>query len=318
MFGRNVTVVVTGAAGFIGSHLAQRLLRQGATVLGIDCLTSYYDPARKRRNLETLASYPLFTFLQRDLCELTAEDLPCGPLLISHQAGQPGVRTSWGTEFAEYLARNVEATQQLLEVIRRCNVERLVFASSSSVYGNSETLPTHENLVPRPISPYGVTKLAAEHLCFAYGYAYSIPVTALRYFTVYGPGQRPDMGFSRFIKSYLEHEPIMLYGDGQQTRDFTYVDDIVHANLLALTTNVSGLFNIGGGSRVSVADVLDVLDQIFGYQVKRTHQEQQAGDVRHTAADITAAQQHLGYGPRVSIAEGLERQVAWTRQFSFL
>jgi nucleoside-diphosphate-sugar epimerase len=244
-----------------------------------------------------------------------------GPLVaaadfIFHQAGQPGVRASWGKEFDVYLECNVRATQRLLEAVRGSpRLRRLVFASSSSVYGQAQDLPLREDSLPQPFSPYGVTKLAAEHLCLLYHANYGVPTVALRYFTVYGPRQRPDMGFHRFIQAALQDRPIVVYGDGEQTRDFTYVADAVEANWLALSPAANGrVFNIGGGSRSSVNQVLATLEAILGRPIRREVRPPQPGDVRHTWADTTRARELLGFSPRVSLREGLARQVEWLRK----
>jgi UDP-glucose 4-epimerase len=235
---------------------------------------------------------------------------------IFHQAGQPGVRPSWGKDFDIYLDCNIRATQRLLETARTVGrVRRLVYASSSSVYGETRDLPLREDSPTRPYSPYGVTKLAAEHLCGLYHANYGLPTVALRYFTVYGPRQRPDMGFYKFIRAALEDRPIVVYGDGEQTRDFTFVTDAVDANCLAVAPGAAGqVFNIGGGSRVSVNQVLATLEDILGHPIRREHQAAQPGDVSHTWADTRRAQDTLGFAPKVSLQEGLAREVAWLKE----
>jgi nucleoside-diphosphate-sugar epimerase len=235
---------------------------------------------------------------------------------IFHQAGQPGVRLSWGKDFDVYLDGNIRATQRLLETARTVGrLQRLVYASSSSVYGETRDLPLREDSLTRPYSPYGVTKLAAEHLCSLYHANYGLPTVSLRYFTVYGPRQRPDMGFHKFIRAALEDQPIAVYGDGEQTRDFTFVTDAVEANWLATGPQAAGqVFNIGGGSRVSVNQVLAVLEDILGRPIRREHQPPQAGDVRHTWADTRRAKETLGFAPKVSLREGLAREVAWLKE----
>src|SRR5262245_64919423 len=221
--------LVTGVAGFIGSHLAERLLRDGVRVTGVDCFTDYYDPAIKRRNLERARSHPEFALVELDLGEADLAALP-DVQVVYHQAAQPGVRASWGADFAIYTHHNVLATQRLLERYRGSSLERFVYASSSSVYGDAERYPTDEGLLPRPLSPYGVTKLAGEHLALLYARNFGMPVVALRYFTVYGPRQRPDMAFHRFCRALLTGQAITVYGDGRQSRDFTFVADAVEAN----------------------------------------------------------------------------------------
>ncbi len=307
------TSLVTGAAGFIGSHLCERLLREGHRVVGVDAFTGYYPRAVKEGNLAGLRTHPEFRFFEMDLARADLVPVAAEVDFIFHQAGQPGVRASWGKEFNLYLDHNIRATQQLLETVKgSTRLQRLVFASSSSIYGQTDDLPLREESMPRPYSPYGVTKLAAEHLCRLYHTNHGVPTVVLRYFTVYGPRQRPDMGFHKFIQAALEDRSILVYGDGEQTRDFTYVADAVEANWLALQPRVVGqVFNIGGGSRCSVSQVLVVLEEIFGRPVRREYGPPQPGDVRHTWADTTRAREVLGFSPRVSLREGLARQVEW-------
>jgi UDP-glucose 4-epimerase len=312
------TSLVTGVAGFIGSHLAERLLRQGHRVVGVDAFSDYYPRSVKMVNLGHLLSHSEFRFLEMDLARADLGPLVAEADFIFHQAGQPGVRASWGKDFEVYLECNVRATQRLLEAVRGSSrLRRLVFASSSSVYGQSRDLPLREDSVPQPFSPYGVTKLAAEHLCLLYHANYGVPTAALRYFTVYGPRQRPDMGFHKFIQAALQDRPIVVFGDGEQTRDFTYVADAVEANWLALAPDAVGqVFNIGGGSRSSVNQVLGTLEEILGRPIRREQRPPQPGDVRHTWADTTRAREVLGFSPRVSLRDGLARQVEWLRKES--
>lgn len=308
--------LVTGAAGFIGSHLCERLLDEGHEVLGLDAFSDFYPRAYKEANLAGLRSRQGFRFLETDLLQADLGALLDGIDFIFHQAGQPGVRGSWGTRFEEYLRNNILATQRLLEAAKGHvgTVRRVVYASSSSVYGAVPTLPLTEDAVPRPFSPYGVTKLAAEQLCLLYHLNYGLPVVALRYFTVYGPRQRPDMAFARFIRAILSGEEVVIYGDGEQTRDFTYVADGVEANLLAVKPEAVGrTFNIGGGARITLNDVLSLLERLLGRKACRRHIQAQEGDVRHTFADVTSANRLLGYQPRVTLQEGLTRQIEWVR-----
>ncbi|MBI4735582.1 MAG: NAD-dependent epimerase/dehydratase family protein [candidate division NC10 bacterium] len=307
--------LVTGAAGFIGSHLCERLLQAGHRVVGLDAFTDYYPRAVKEANLGTLRTRPDFRFLEVDLARADLAPVVAEADFIFHQAGQPGVRASWGREFDVYVEHNIRATQRLLEAARgSARLQRLVFASSSSVYGETSDLPLREHSPTRPFSPYGVTKLAAEHLCSLYHANYGLPTVALRYFTVYGPRQRPDMAFHKFIRAALQDRPIVLYGDGEQTRDFTYVGDAVEANWLALAPRAVGqVFNIGGGSRCSVIQVLASLEEILGRPIRRDQRPTPPGDVRHTWADTTRAREVLGFSPRASLQEGLARQVAWLR-----
>ncbi len=299
--------LVTGAAGFVGSHLSRRLLALGCRVTGIDCFTDYYDQKLKENNTAPLLEEPGFALLKRDLAEIEdgwVKDVD----LVFHQSAQAGVRASWGEEFAHYTRHNVLATQRLLEWARRKKPERIVYASSSSVYGDTGKLPMHEEDLPRPMSPYGVTKLAAEHLCNLYYQNFAVPAVSLRYFTVYGPGQRPDMAFHRFIKAAIEGREVLVYGTGEQTRDFTYVDDIVEANLQAAASeNAAGrVYNIGGGSRISVNGVLAILEKLAGKPLRVKYAPIQAGDPPHTFADTTRAEEELGFSPATGLEEGLK------------
>jgi nucleoside-diphosphate-sugar epimerase len=309
------TSLVTGAAGFIGSHLSERLLAAGHAVIGLDTFTDYYPRAVKEANAASLRDHPRFRCLEVDLARDDLAGVLAEADYIFHQAGQPGVRPSWGKDFAVYVDCNIRATQRLLEATRGLSrLKQLVFASSSSVYGQSADLPLREESLTRPFSPYGVTKLAAEHLCGLYHANYGVPTVALRYFTVYGPRQRPDMGFHLFIQAALHDRAVAIYGDGDQTRDFTYVADAVEANWLALAPAATGqVFNVGGGSRCSVNQVLATLEEILGRPIRRDYRASQPGDVRHTWADTRRAAEVLGFSPRVSLREGLARQVDWLR-----
>jgi UDP-glucose 4-epimerase len=305
-------VVVTGAAGFIGSHLCEALVELGHEVIGVDAFTDYYDPAVKRANVAGLVRAKNFRLLELDLGADDLDALPRDARWVFHSAAQPGVRASWGAEFAHYAHHNVLATQRLLERYRGSDAERVVVASSSSVYGDAERMPTTETDLPRPYSPYGVTKLAAEHLTLLYGRNFGLPVVALRYFTVYGPRQRPDMGFHRFVTALLDGRPLPLYGDGGQTRDFTFVEDAVAANLAAAEKG-NGVYNVGGGSRVSVLRVFEILGALAGRAPEIDRQPAQPGDPRDTGADIARAKADLAWSPRVALEEGLARQWAWQK-----
>lgn len=307
--------MVTGCAGFIGSHLCEELLREGEEVIGIDSLTDYYDPGIKRLNLQNLSRYNNFTGVEEDLLETGLDVWLRRVDCVFHAAAQPGVRKSWGEEFHIYVRQNILATQRLLECVKNSGREiKVVFSSSSSIYGNTDQLPMTESAVPHPFSPYGVTKLASEHLGLAYHANYGIPVVALRYFTVYGPRQRPDMAFHIFCRSILENTPILILGDGAQTRDFTFVSDIVAANRAAARRPVAGeIFNIGGGSRISLRDAVTLLQEIAGQSVPVIHQPSAKGDVRDTWADTEKARRWLDFRPAVPLREGLERQFAWHR-----
>ena len=307
-------VVVTGVAGFIGSQLAGALLDLGHEVVGIDAFTASYSPAAKRANVAELLERPGFRLVEGDLAEAPLDALLEGSAAVFHEAAQAGVRSSWGPEFATYVRDNVVATQRLLEACVRTGVPRLVAASSSSVYGDAPTYPTTEESRTRPVSPYGVTKLAAEHLCLAYAQpgVSDLTVAALRYFTVYGPRQRPDMAFRQFLEAAYTRQPITVYGDGEQTRDFTFVTDAVRANLLAMTAPVQAeAINVGGGRRVTVNEVLDLIGRITGQRLRIVRMASRAGDARHTGADGTRAEALLSYRPQVDLLTGLSAEAAW-------
>jgi len=305
--------LVTGAAGFIGSTLSERLLADGVQVTGVDCFTDYYDPALKRRNLEAASRHPAFRLLELDL---GAADLAALPEVdvVFHQAAQAGVRASWGREFATYVHHNVLATQRLLERYRDTKLERFVYASSSSVYGDAERYPTDEALLPKPFSPYGVTKLAGEHLVLLYGRNFGLHVSSLRYFTVYGPRQRPDMAFHRFCRALLRGEEIVVYGDGKQSRDFTFIDDAIEANVRAWKRSApQGVYNIGGGSQVEVLEAITILEGALGAKAKLRFEPRPPGDPLRTRADAARMRADLGYEVRTGIADGLAAEAAWAR-----
>jgi UDP-glucose 4-epimerase len=308
--------VVTGVAGFIGSHLAEALVERGHEVVGIDCFTPTYPPAAKRQNLGRLLDHPAFRLVEGDLVSLALDAWLEEADVVFHQAAQPGVRASWGRDFATYVHHNILATQCLLEACARTGVPRLVAASSSSVYGDAPAYPTTEESITRPVSPYGVTKLASEHLCLAYARpgVSQLSVATLRYFTVYGPRQRPDMAFRRFLDAAFAGTPITVYGDGEQTRDFTHVRDAVRANLLAMTAPIAAeAINVGGDRRVTLNETLDLIGRCTGRRLRIERAPAQAGDARHTGADGTRAEALLGYRPEVSLEEGLADQAAWVR-----
>lgn len=305
-----MSVLITGVAGFVGSALARRLLSDGQQVVGVDCLTDYYDPRLKRDNLAAIPTDG-FRFVGEDLRTTDMDALLADVTVVYHEAGQPGVRKSWGEDFTTYVEANVLATQRLLEAARRApGLQRLVYASSSSVYGNALSYPTSEDDVPRPHSPYGVTKLAAEHLCTLYADNFGVPAVSLRYFTVYGPGQRPDMAFNRFIRATLAGRRIEVFGTGEQVRDFTFVDDIVEANLRAARQEMrpGSVFNVSGGTSISVNDALDVLSGIAGRPIEVDRKEALAGDVRQTGGSADRIRAELGWEPTVDIASGLRAQ----------
>jgi nucleoside-diphosphate-sugar epimerase len=301
---------VTGVAGFIGSHLAERLLADGHEVCGIDSFVDYYPRQIKENNLLELRSCKHFTFVEANLLTMNLY-----PYLnvdwIFHLAAQPGVRASWGEDFVRYTDYNIVVTQRLLELaIHMKDLKRFVYASSSSVYGNAHVLPLTESALPRPLSPYGVSKLAAEHLCKLYYENFKLPVVSLRYFTVYGPRQRPDMAFHAFCKAIIKGQPVHIYGDGEQTRDFTYVSDVVEATVLAATTERAAgkVMNIAGGTRASISQVIRLLQEMSGLAASVVVENKQHGDVRHTCAATTRAEQILGYRPGVFLREGLAKE----------
>ncbi len=307
--------LITGVAGFIGSHLAKRLLIEGHEVWGIDSLTDYYPRSLKERNLAGPRNWKRFAFIEKDLLELDLKPLLDGMDWVFHLAAQPGVRTSWGQGFGGYVHCNILATEHLLEALRETSgIQRVIYASSSSVYGQPKRLPMKENMVLQPESPYGATKLFAENLCKMYHCKHGVPVVMLRYFTVYGPHQRPDMVLQKWCKAIAEREPLLLYGDGSQARDFTFVSDVVEATLLATRSEaaVGEILNIGSGTQTTLRDVLDFLREVSNTPLDLTFERPHYGEVQTTLADISRAQRLLGYTPSVSLREGLARQFAST------
>lgn len=308
--------VVTGAAGFIGSTLSRRLLAEGWAVLGIDSFNPYYDIALKQSNVNSLCSSADFTFVEADLLTADLEPLLADADVVFHLAGQPGVRLSWAGGFSSYVDLNIVVTQRLLEAARAKDALRFVFASSSSVYGNVEQVPTREDRPPKPFSPYGVTKLAAEHLCAAYAQNFGLQVVVLRYFTVYGPRQRPDMAIHRLIEATLDRRPFTLFGDGSHVRDFTFVEDVVDATVRAGTTPraVGEVLNVAGGGSISMGELIDVVGEAVGVPVLLDRQTAQPGDVYATGGDIRRGEELLGWSPRVRVPDGVAAQVAWHRE----
>jgi UDP-glucose 4-epimerase len=304
--------LVTGAAGFIGSHLSAALLDSGAAVTGIDCFTDYYSRTLKEANLGPLRERPGFTFREAALQDVDLKELLTGVTHVFHLAGQAGVRKSWGADFDVYIRDNIRATQRLLEAVARMPIQKYVYSSSSSVYGNNVPLPMREDTYLQPLSPYGVTKLAGEHLGNLYCANHGVQTVSLRYFTVYGPRQRPDMAFQRFLTAARDGTPITVYGDGEQTRDFTFVSDIVAANIAAARQGRAGsVYNIGGGSRVTLNHVLELIRTVTGKAVAVQREPEQKGDMRHTYADTSAARRDLDFSPRVTLENGLDQQYQW-------
>jgi nucleoside-diphosphate-sugar epimerase len=307
-----MNALITGVAGFVGSHLAERLLDRGARVSGVDCFTDYYARSIKESNLASLQGRAGFRFVESTIQDADLEGLLNGVTHVFHLAAQAGVRRSWGRDFQVYTVNNVAATQVLLEALVGRPIEKLVYASSSSVYGDTAPIPMREDTVPQPLSPYGVTKLAAEHLCHLYGANHGVPATSVRYFTVYGPRQRPDMAFNRFIRAALQGAPISVFGDGEQTRDFTFVGDAVAATIAAAELGAPGrAYNIGGGSRVSVNEVLQIVERIAGRPLDVRREAAQKGDMRDTYADTARARAELGFAPTTSLSDGLTAEYRW-------
>lgn len=311
--------LVTGGAGFIGSHLAESLLADGHSVRLVDCVTGYYDPKIKAANIDKIrghAGAEALEVMEVDLREADLGALLDGVDVVFHLAGQPGIRLSWGENFATYESLNVLATQRLLEASRHAGLRRFVFASSSSIYGDAARYPTVEADLPQPMSPYGVTKLAAEHLCGLYAANWGVPTVALRYFTVYGPRQRPDMAFSRMIHSALNDSPFPVYGTGEQIRDFTFVGDVVAANRAAAEAELAPgtVMNIAGGASLRLGDVIDLVGELVGRPVPLDRLAAQPGDVQRTGGSIERANELLGWSPQTDIRTGLAAQVAWHRE----
>jgi nucleoside-diphosphate-sugar epimerase len=312
-----VKALVTGAAGFIGSHLSGALLDRGAEVVGIDCFTDYYPRPMKEANLDANRSREGFAFIETSIQDADLPTLLEGVTHVFHLAAQAGVRKSWGRDFQVYTSHNVDATQRLLEACVNRPIHRFVYASSSSLYGDNVSIPMREDALPQPVSPYGVTKLAAEQLGYLYHVNHGVPSTALRYFTVYGPRQRPDMAFHRFIRASIDGAPITLYGDGEQTRDFTYVADAVAATIGAGDRGVPGrAYNVGGGSRVSMNQVIEIIGRIAGRPLEVRREAAQKGDMRDTYADTSLARADLGFAPSVSLEQGIEAEYRWLSSVS--
>jgi len=301
--------LVTGAAGFIGSHLCEALLRAGRSTVGVDCYTDYYDPARKRTNVETAVGMGLH-LVDADLTADRLDALVAGVDVVYHLAGQPGVRPSWGAAFELYASRNLLATQRLLEACAAASVGRFVFASSSSVYGHAAECRVGEDAPRRPVSPYGLTKAACEDLIDVYRRVNGLSAVSLRYFTVYGPRQRPEMAFASFIERIAAGRPITVYGDGGQTRDFTYVSDVVAATIAAAERGGRYCYNVSGGANASLLEAIAAIEHATGCCAVVEFAPVARGDARHTRADLTAAGRDLRYQPSVPLDLGVARQVA--------
>jgi UDP-glucuronate 4-epimerase len=305
--------LVTGVAGFIGSHLAQALLAEGHSVRGVDCFTPYYDPRAKRRNLDEVAGEPGFEFVEADLRVREPGGLLSGVDTVFHLAAQPGVRGSWAANFPEYAEHNLLATQRLLEGARNADVGRFVFGSSSSVYGDAPHYPTTEDVVPRPHSPYGATKAAAEHLCNMYADNWGIPTVSLRFFTVYGPRQRPEMAIHRLVEAGMSNQPFTLFGTGNQVRDFTFVDDAVRATIDAATADLppGTVLNVAGGSSTTMNDLVTLVGDVLGASVRVVRVMDQPGDVDREGGSTDRATTLLGWKPLIDLRQGVEQQARW-------
>jgi nucleoside-diphosphate-sugar epimerase len=306
--------LITGVAGFIGSHLAEKLLALGHELIGIDKFLDNYPRHFKEHNLVGCIDHPRFEFVEGDLLKTDLRELLRDVSYVFHLAAQPGVRSSWGSDFSAYSENNILATQMLLDACKGAKINKFVYASSSSVYGDTDDLPMREEGITRPVSPYGVSKLGAEHLCYLYWRGFGVPAVSLRFFTVYGPRQRPDMFFHIFMRGLLRDEEIPLYDDGEQSRDFTYCSDIVDGIIGAAFYSGSGeVFNLGGGTRTNLLQAIGMIEKISGRKAKLRRFDRQTGDVRNTSARIQQAKAKLQYEPRVSLTEGLGRQWDWIR-----
>ena len=303
-------MLVTGAAGFIGSHLVDRLLAEGREVVGVDAFTSYYSRRTKERNLEDALGHDRFRLVEGDLLDLDLEALLEGVGHVAHLAAEPGVRRSWGRNFPRYVARNVVATERLLDAAGTAGNTKVVYASSSSVYGSDPGYPVDEGHERSPASPYALSKLSAEEVVGLYGRERNVQGTVLRYFTVYGPRQRPEMALSRFLFSALRERPVDVFGDGGQRRDMTFVSDAVEATVAALGAP-AGVYNVGGGTRATVDDMIQAVKQVTGASFEVRYGPEAEGDVRSTWADSSLAERVLGYRPRVGLEEGVAAQAEW-------
>ncbi|MBI2487241.1 MAG: GDP-mannose 4,6-dehydratase [Deltaproteobacteria bacterium] len=309
-----MALLITGVAGFVGSHLAERLLKEGFDLIGVDSFLDYYPKGIKENNLKRVRENPRFEFIEGNLLNLNLKEILEQVDAVFHQAAIPGVRASWGKDFSQYVENNIQATQVLLEACKDIRLKKFIYASSSSIYGDSDELPIKETSPTNPVSPYGVSKLAGEHLTALYFKGYGIPTVSLRYFTVYGSRQRPDMGFHKFISAVLLGREIEIYGTGEQTRDFTFIEDAVEANLQAFFGGKEGeAYNVGGGSRIKLIEAIRIIEEISGKSANLKYKDPQRGDAKHTYADVSKAKRDFGYSPKVNIYEGLARHCKWLK-----
>ena len=306
--------LLTGVAGFIGSHLAERLLAQGDSVIGVDCFTDYYPRWIKEKNMAKLGGRENFELIEANLKEVELKPLLGRVNSIFHLAAQAGVRNSWGKDFDHYLENNIKVTQRLLESMLDYPDLKLVFASTSSVYGTTDQYPTPENAAKRPFSPYGVTKFACESLCYLYYKNFDVQTTMLRFFTVFGARQRPDMAFHKFIRAALRGDPIGIYGDGSQTRDYTYIQDIITGIVSAMEKGKIGeAYNLGGGHQTQLMDAVNLIFELCGKKTEIKYLAPQKGDVQETLADTTKARTEFGYDPKGSVELGLKEEINWVK-----
>jgi nucleoside-diphosphate-sugar epimerase len=310
-----MNILVTGAAGFIGSHLCEKLLtNEQNTVVGVDTFIGPTPNSLKQGNLENLLNHPRFKFVKQNLMTADLERLLQDVAIIYHLAGIPGVRSSWGKDFDPYVTNNILVTQRLLEASKKRPIKKFIYASTSSVYGEHQG-KVAEEADCNPLSPYGITKLTGEYLCTVYSKSFAVPIVTVRFFTVYGPRQRSDMAFHRFIAQLLKEEPITLFGDGTQSRDFTYVSDCVEgiATIVKKDDLIGKTINIGGKERATVNEAISTMEQLTGKKAKIEYSSTLKGEPRHTWADITKAQNLLDYHPKISLREGLAKEIEYIR-----
>ncbi len=305
--------VITGVAGFIGSSLCERLLKEGWKVFGVDCFRDYYAPSLKRKNIEKCLENSDFVLSEQDISTSPLDFIKKGDYIF-HLAAQPGVRKSWGQEFDHYIRDNIISTQRLLERVKNIKISKFIFASSSSIYGQSKSFPLKEDSLPMPFSPYGVTKLAGENLAMLYAGNFGVPTVSLRFFTVFGRRQRPDMAFHKAMKSMIFDKEFPLYGDGSQVRDFTHVGDIVEGILLAVEKGKNGkVYNLGSEREIALSEALRIIEKVSGKRIRRKKLEEARGDVKKTLASIDRAKNDLGYRPKKSMEEGIEEEWNWIK-----